>query len=198
MSRRHKIAFTVLIVLWAGILLQPASAQFETRSVTQLTHTPCAVSAADLRNDGTQDLVAAVADADDVYVMLGNGDGTFQRPVAYAANEGTSWLATGVLTTSGNTDIAVANRFGRFATVMLGNGDGTFQKSRIVPTPAAPSFIGVGEFDGGQFPDLIVTDSPYVSVLPSAGDGTFGKPINTSLAFTPAGSASATSMAPAR
>src|ERR1022692_4742951 len=122
-----------------------------------------------------------------VGVMLGNGDGTFQRPVAYPANEGTSWLATGVLTTSGNTDIAVANRFGKFATVMLGNGDGTFQKSRIVPTPAAPSFIGIGDFDGDQTADLVVTDAPYVSVLPSADDGTFGKPINTSLAFTPGG-----------
>jgi hypothetical protein len=176
-----------VVVLIASLTPFLAWAQFETRSITAMTHTPCAISAADLRNSGTQDLVVALADADDVDVMLGNGDGTFQRPVAYPANEGTSWLATGVLTTSGNTDIAVANRFGKFATVMLGNGDGTFQKSRIVPTPAAPSFIGIGDFDGDQTADLVVTDAPYISVLPSAGDGTFRKPINTNLAFTPGG-----------
>jgi VCBS repeat protein/ASPM-SPD-2-Hydin domain-containing protein len=187
MSRCHELAFGILIVLWSAILTQPASAQFETRSITTMTHAPCAVSAADLRNNGTQDLVVALADADDVAVMLGNGDGTFQRPVAYPANEGTSWLATGVLTTSGNTDIAVANMFGKFATVLLGNGDGTFQHARIVPTPAAPSFIAIGDFDGDSTPDLIVTDSPYISVLPSAGNGTFGKPINTNLPFTPGG-----------
>ncbi|HLJ15435.1 MAG TPA: FG-GAP-like repeat-containing protein [Bryobacteraceae bacterium] len=173
--------------LWVLLLAQVASAQFETRSVTTMAHEPCSVSAADFRNNGIQDLAAALADADDVDVMLGKGDGTFQKSVGYPANEGTSWLATGALTASGNTDVAVANRFGKFATVMLGNGDGTFRKSRIVPTPAAPSFVGIGDFEGGQLPDLIVTDSPYVSVLPSEGNGAFGKPINTSLTFTPGG-----------
>jgi hypothetical protein len=175
------------VVLIASLTPFLAWAQFETRSATIMGHTSCGISAADFRNTGTQDIAVALTDFDDIDVMLGNGDGTFQKPVGYPANEGTSWLATGVLTTGGNTDIAVANSFGKFATVMLGNGDGTFQKSRIVPTPAAPSFIGIGDFDGDQTADLVVTDAPYVSVLPSAGDGTFRKPINTSLAFTPGG-----------
>jgi hypothetical protein len=175
-----------LILVFCG-LTPLAAAQFETRSTTGMNHTSCGISAADFRNNGTQDLAIALTDADDVDVMLGNGDGTFQRPVAYPANEGTSWVATGILTNSGNIDIAVANGFGKFATVMLGNGDGTFQKSRIIPTPNAPSFIGIGDFDGDEIADLIVTDAPYVSVLPSAGDGTFRKPINTSLGFIPGG-----------
>jgi len=185
--RERRVAGFSPLGLCVLLFAQFASAQFETRSVTTMAHEPCSVSTADFRNSGTQDLAAALADADDVDVMLGNGDGTFQKPVGYPANQGTSWLATGVLTTSGNVDIAVANRFGKFATVMLGNGDGTFQKSRVVPTSAAPSFIAIGDFDGDQAPDLIVTDAPSISVLPSEGNGTFGQPINTSLAFTPGG-----------
>lgn len=180
---RHFSSMGFLILLFG----QLASGQFETRSVTKMSHTPCAISTADYRGDGTQDLATALADLDAVDIMLGDGDGTFQKPVNYAANEGTSWLATGVLTTNGHPDVAVANRFGRFATVMLGNGDGTFHKSTIVSTAADPSFIGVGDFNGDKTADLIVTDSPYISVVPSDGNGSFGKPINTSLTFTPGG-----------
>ncbi len=163
-----------------------AAAQFETRSTTKLAHEPCGIAAADFRNNGTQDFAVAL-NSTEIQVALGNGDGTFQKPAPYSAGDGVNWLATGALTSSGNVDIAVANRLSNFVSVLLGNGDGTFQPARSVHTPASPSFIAIGDFNGDQIPDLLVSDSPYITLLPGNGDGTFGHPISTKLTYTPGG-----------
>ena len=48
---------------------------------------PTYLAYADLNNDGKADLVAVSSLASAIVVMFGNGDGTFQAPVAYAAGD---------------------------------------------------------------------------------------------------------------
>jgi hypothetical protein len=158
-----------------------AAAQFETRSATTLTHPACGVAAADFNNDGKQDLAIAL-DSQSIAVALGNGDGTFQKTTVYQAGSSAEGLVTGVLTSSGNADIVVADGSANALSLFLGNGDGTFQPPTLIPTPQDPSFVLVGDFNGDHIPDLAVADSsfisPYITILLGNGNGTFGTPIN--------------------
>ncbi|MBV8269011.1 MAG: VCBS repeat-containing protein, partial [Planctomycetaceae bacterium] len=88
---------------------------------------PSALVAGDFRGDGRTDLAVANQGSDDVSVLLGNGDGTFQKAVQYATGTGPDALVAGDFRGDGRTDLAVANQGSNDVSVLLGNGDGTFQ-----------------------------------------------------------------------
>ena len=84
---------------------------------------------ADVNNDGKPDLLA------NDYVLLGNGDGTFQSAQTYSSGESALWFMTGGdITGDRKSDIVTVNNDSQIA-VLLGNGDGTFQPP-VVPARA--------------------------------------------------------------
>ena len=60
-------------------------------------------------------------------VLLGNGNGTFQAAVNYAAGTYPYSVAVGDFNGDGKADLAVANYGSDNVSVLLGNGNGTFQ-----------------------------------------------------------------------
>ena len=70
---------------------------------------PDALVAGDFNGDGRTDLAVANDGSNDVSVLLGNGDGTFQPQVTYAVGTGPAALVAGDFTGDGRTDLAVAN-----------------------------------------------------------------------------------------
>ena len=91
---------------------------------------PESVAIADLNGDGSLDLVTANRGSDDVSVLLGNGDGTFQAAQAFAAGDGPRSVAIADLDGDGVADLVTANRLSDDVSVLLGNGDGTFQAAQ--------------------------------------------------------------------
>src|SRR6516225_6414802 len=88
---------------------------------------PFSVAVGDFNGDGILDLAVANEGSNNVSVLLGNGDGTFQAAVNYtAANEPFS-VAVGDFNGDGIQDLAVANESSNNVSVLLGRGDGTFQ-----------------------------------------------------------------------
>jgi hypothetical protein len=78
--------------------------------------------AVDFNNDGALDL--AVADnSSGVSVLLGNGDGTFQTPMAFMAGSAPFSVAAGDFNGDGFPDLAVANRFSNNVSVLINAGD---------------------------------------------------------------------------
>ena len=65
--------------------------------------------AGDFNGDGQTDLAVANSARNDVSVLLGNGDGTFQTQVTYAVGSEPDALVTGDFNGDGRTDLAVAN-----------------------------------------------------------------------------------------
>jgi hypothetical protein len=134
---------------------------------------PRSVAVGDLNGDGRVDLV--IADRNDVYVLLGNGDGSFQDAQTISTGERSYAVTVGDFNGDGILDIAVANWLSDTVTVLLGNGDGSFQIAGNFSSGSAPAFVAAGDFNGDGRLDIAVANSgsDTVSVLLGNGDGSF-------------------------
>lgn len=157
------------------LMIGSALAQLETRSTTGLPgKEPLQVVAADFNGDGKLDL--AVTDSS-FSILLGNGDGTFQKPINYSYTGLGIPIATADFNGDGKADLVIPNESSGVS-VFLGNGDGTFQAPIVSATTAKATFVVVGDFNNDKKADLLIIDYNYVSVLLGNGDGTFQSPID--------------------
>jgi type II secretory pathway component GspD/PulD (secretin) len=156
---------------------------------------PVFVTSVDVNADNFQDLIVANSTDNTLSILLGNGDGTFQNPLAPAPATGAGpvSIATGTFDAKNNTniDLAVANQLGNSLTILLGNGDGTFTaasgspiKTGNRPTSVVPAILSTG----GQT-DLIVANQKdnTISVFIGNGDGTFLPAVNYPTGNAPTG-----------
>jgi len=157
-----------------------------------------ALAIADFNGDGKLDIAAASyypgSYSSNVYILLGNGDGTFQAPITVAAASQyvyTATLAAGDFNKDGKTDLLVtlegstgcSGYTGAAAyAVLLGKGDGTFTAGSPVCTGGDyPVYPVVGDFNGDGKLDAFIpmleeygkTSGPVL--LQGNGDGTFNR-----------------------
>jgi hypothetical protein len=159
-----------------------------------------AVAMADVNGDGKPDLVvtnwcasaSCTVPGNNIGVLLGNGDGTFQPAVTYPSlGLYADAIAVADVNGDGNPDLVVANCGSSFSqnncvstsgsgdlAVLLGNGDGTFKAA--VPYSLGASgatSVAVADVNGDGKLDLIVATGSntagLVGVLLGMGDGTF-------------------------
>jgi hypothetical protein len=168
--------------------------QAETTYATGTSFT-ASVAVADVNRDGKPDIVAsnwggeANGDAS-VIVLIGNGDGTFQRAVAYDLGWGyDAQLAVADVDGDSKPDIVVLNGNGNGTGdvgVLLGNGDGTFQRAATYNSGGSqPCSLAIGDLNGDGSQDLVITAfrSNSVSVLIGNGHGTFQSPVVYSASY---------------
>jgi hypothetical protein len=133
------------------------------------------VEAADFDGDGRQD-VAVAKSYNDVTVLRGNGDGTFEPGVDYQASDYPSHVRVADFNADGRADLAVTDGRGfRGVSVLLGRGDGTFLPKSDYATGDGPYSLAIGDLDGDGSLDMATANlwSNDVSVLLGRGDGTF-------------------------
>jgi len=176
------------LALLCVLLLRPAAhAQFETRGSFAADQYPQAIAVGDFNHDGKADLaVVSGCCFQGVVILLGNGDGTFRRPVSYAAGVAPVSVVAADFNHDGNLDLAVANSLSTYVSILLGNGDGTFQPATQTPPLSDPIFVAAGDFNGDGIPDLVTVLSGSVggvAVLLGNGDGTFRTAITTQPSF---------------
>jgi hypothetical protein len=175
-----------------SIFLNSGTGTFAQRRDFDTGFTPTSVAVGDFNGD--QKLDVAVADCGNnggcydtngaVSVLLGNGDGTLQAAVNYAAGVGPVQVVAEDLNGDGILDLATANQpapaqqsFGS-ASVLFGNGDGTFQPQRQYTAGYSPSSVVVADFNGDGQMDfgIINAAEETVGIYLNQGGGVFSLP----------------------
>ncbi len=176
------------------ILLGNGDGTFIPGQTSSLRGNITALVTGDFNGDGRLDLAAVTtgfAGSDDLWILLGNGDGTFQAPVTYSfdqppPSEGfipgglPAAIVAGDFAGDGILDLAVTTVVGDRVSVFLGNGDGTFRPPVAYTVGYQPDGIVAADLSGNGILDLAVYDtwSNEVSILMGNGDGTFQPAVN--------------------
>lgn len=156
--------------------------------------------AADFNNDGKLDIAASDTN-NRVWIILGNGNGTFQNPVSRNIGVRAVFLAVGDGNGDGKRDLIVAGSEpdsgsnSNLPTVYLqGNGDGTFQAGANINGAAGANHVLLADVSGDGKLDLITTrqgdfnsttNPGAVAVFLGNGNGTFQNPVSYSAGINP-------------
>lgn len=150
------------------------------------------VTSADLRANGTQDLIVANTGAGTLSVFLGNGDGTFGNPVTIQLPTPTTtsptpapvWIAAGTFNLpsatnpagDSNIDLAVVDSANNMVDLLLGDGTGAFPKlATALQTGVHPVSAVATSLTKSGFTDLVVVNQTdnTLSVFLGQGNGNF-------------------------
>ena len=146
------------------------------------TSCPIGLVAADLNNDGNMDVAwidtcGVAASNNNLVILIGNGDGTFQSPKYYAtgSSQGQT-LKLADLNGDGFLD-AIAADYTDGIAVFMNNGDGTFGGHATFNAGKAYR-IAAGDLNGDGITDLAISNfvDSSLTVVIGNGDGTFQAP----------------------
>ena len=127
--------------------------------------------AADLNNDGADDIVTTNTEGNNVTVLLANGKGGFTEAVGspFACGDNPFGIAIGDVNADGKLDLAIINSPGSMAegsgrngmTVLLGDGKGKFTMMKGSPYESGkiPNRIAIGDVNGDGVNDIVTSDN---------------------------------------
>ena len=110
----------------------------------------------DFNGDGRADLAVGGLTGNNIattWILLGNGDGTFQPAVSYTMGRA---VTSGDFNGDGFTDLVVADSSGNTVGILQGKGDGTFQQGTAVSSGAP---LAVADFNGDGRADILTANS---------------------------------------
>jgi hypothetical protein len=153
----------------------------------------------DFNGDGKLDLAAfggtvisdthEIADGPLIYVLTGNGDGTFNYltdPGHLLSLPNTDVIAAD-LTGNGLPDLVVTDFANSNVYIVKNQGNGNFalnpttgSPTTTIPIPAGAKLAVVADLNGDGIPDIAVTGKDQISILFGNGDFTFAPPVTYS------------------
>jgi FG-GAP-like repeat/Abnormal spindle-like microcephaly-assoc'd, ASPM-SPD-2-Hydin len=141
------------------------------------------IASGDFDGDGKLDVAVSgfFGSANQVDILLGNGDGSFRADGFYPVSLAPLSVVAGHFNADKKVDLAVGNLEGNSISVLLGNGNGTFLQAVDYDTGGYTTWVAAGDLNGDGKEDLVAANSgspsnPFVgsvSVLMGNGDGTF-------------------------
>ncbi|HXM19972.1 MAG TPA: VCBS repeat-containing protein [Terriglobales bacterium] len=190
---------SALLLVMIGVSLPPSllARQFERAVYYNVgTHDlPYYVVSGQLTNSGNFDLAVADYLNSQVSILLGNGDGTFQKPKRFTVPNPIG-LAIGDFNGDQKEDLAVVSSGGTGSgslCMYLGQGDGTFHLSACYTAGIEPILVATADFNGDGNLDVAVADKAgyknagSVTVFFGTGKGTLKNPATYKVTGAPYG-----------
>nr|WP_294858702.1 FG-GAP-like repeat-containing protein [uncultured Fluviicola sp.] len=149
---------------------------------TQTTH----VTSSDFNNDGNLDIAMASNSSNNLFVLLGNGDGTFATATSYTITA-PKYLAIGDINEDGAMDIVVSS--GTANTSLLGSvgSPGTFSSGTAFNVAGMVGDLRLGDMNGDNHLDVVTTTTTGIGIsLNTPGTlGTFASAVIYSAGSAP-------------
>jgi hypothetical protein len=161
---------------YVSVLLGGGDGTFQAPSYVEIGGDPTAVVVGDFDADGTLDLgVTANVYVDGWamnpggyesrdYVLLGNGDGTFQAPTEIYGGWGNTSVAVGDFNRDGQLDIATADASGNSVSIVRGLGNGAFSTAENFAAGPGAVAVAAGDFNGDGWLDIATANASGNSV----------------------------------
>lgn len=154
-----------------GVLLGQGDGTFGDLSTYFVNSAANSVVVDDFNRDGVPDIVCA--NGYGLHILYGNGDGTFQSPVALSQTPGEQ-VGTADFNGDGLPDLVTQNKTG--VTVLLNEGGGQF-RPRVSKSAGILGNFALCDFNGDGIIDLVMADSRNgLGIMFGNGDGTFRAP----------------------
>ena len=172
--RRILIATSCSAVLLGATAL-PAGAvtpDFSAVSKFDLAAMPVWIATDDFNGDGTPDLVTANRLNDEVSVLLGRGDGSFEVPEEFAVAQRPDSVVSGDVNGDGDPDLVTVSR--ENLSLLIGDGQGAFGPREELFAGDEVTSVGIADVNGDGDADMVMRrnyehDGSYWFAL---GDGT--------------------------
>tara|TARA_Y100000031_G_scaffold93879_1_gene102974 strand:+ start:1315 stop:2427 length:1113 start_codon:yes stop_codon:yes gene_type:complete len=143
-------------------------------NVLEVGRGPAHLLTTDFNMDGNADLISANSKNSTLSVMLGKGDGTFQKTLTFPVATEPTAVVTNDINRDGIPDLIANARGADRLTVLLGNGNGSFNKLPSVRTGRVPLAIIPADFNADGKLDLAVTLTfDKMEIFLGSGDGFF-------------------------
>jgi FG-GAP-like repeat len=139
------------------------------------------VAVGDFNRDGAADIATGTypsSTAGELWILTGNGDGTFESPADYEVNTNIESIAVARFEGDRKPDLAIAPTSDCMVGALEGNGDGTFAAPVDHDAGDCPYAVIAGEFAGGPQADLATASlsSSSVSILRGRDGADFAAP----------------------
>lgn len=145
-----------------------------------------ALTVGDFNEDGKQDLAVVIETRTSVFILLGDGTGSFGAATAFAVGTAPLAVAVGDFNGDGKLDLAVANAGNGTVSILSGNGAASFISGGgfSLGPGSSPQGVAVSDFNSDGKADLAVTLSGNNTVTIARNEtvftprGFFGAPVS--------------------
>lgn len=146
---------------------------------TALPESCAQLTSADLNHDGRADLLASGQNSNQLYPLLGNGQGGFVVGRPKLSLNGAQGLLSRDFSGDGKEDAAIVGSTASLTLgLLLGQGDGGWRSAIASPPQFAVDPVVSADFNGDGRLDLAMGGfrNDFVGIAPGRGDGTFQPP----------------------